>query len=63
MTRMSAPLRTVVAIHELRGPRGGLLFVVVLECNHWMTSRTLGGERRPCVACFIENVFPVARDA
>lgn len=55
----TAPLRLVMKVIELRGPRGGTMHALVLECGCFVTRRLkemqLAPERVPCVACFIRN--------
>lgn len=54
-----APLHVVVKVVEVRGPRGGTLHALVLECGSFVTRRLKAGaaapERVPCVACFIRG--------
>jgi hypothetical protein len=57
----SAPIREVIRIHELTGPRGGTIKVHVLSCNHWITRRQ-AQKHVPCIACFLESEGTVEDD-
>lgn len=53
----TAPLREVVRVVEVRGPRGGTIHALVLSCGCFMTRRLKDGKRPPlevpCLACFV----------
>jgi len=58
---MTAPVREVTRVMELRGPRGGLILVHVLECGCFVTRRT-PATRIPCISCWVrEQVEAVDR--
>lgn len=54
--RVTAPVRDVVRVLEVVGPKGGVLLVHVLECTHWMTRRSLV-KRVACISCAVENTL------
>jgi len=50
-----APRHAVKRVMEMKGPRGGTLHVLVLECGSFSTRRLKGAppDSIPCVACFV----------
>lgn len=54
--RVTAPIRDVVRVLEVVGPKGGVLLVHVLECTHWLIRRSVA-KRSACVGCAVENTL------
>ena len=52
------PIRDVVQVLDVKGPRGGWLLVLVLACGHWHTRKKLPATKRaPCVGCLVESAM------
>lgn len=54
--RVIAPMREVVRVLEVVGPKGGVLLVHVLECTHWLIRRRVA-KRSACVGCAVEKTL------
>ena len=52
----SAPLREVRRIDEVKGPRGGTLHVMRLDCGHylWQRRRPFLFRKLACMGCWID---------
>lgn len=51
----TAPLRDVVRVLDVQGPRRGRTLVCLLECGHWISRRARPGRFGvPCFGCVIE---------
>ncbi len=54
---MSGPLRAVVRVFDVKGPRGGTIYVTRFACGHQLWNRTppkLKGEA-PCTGCYVDE--------
>ena len=55
-----APLRDVVEIRELDGPKGGVTLVMKLECGHLIWKRLKRPPKRlRCVVCWWDEKLDV----
>lgn len=49
------PLRDVVKVIDLIGPRGGTTLVLLLSCGHWHIRRKMPSKTSvPCIGCLVE---------
>ncbi len=52
-----APRREVRRIDELTGPRGGTIYIIALECGHylWQRKRPFMFHELACMGCWIDD--------
>lgn len=56
------PIRSIVGVTELVGPRGGVTYVLSLSCEHWTARRKLPPKTEvPCVGCLVEAALRAKR--
>ncbi len=52
-----APLRDVVRVFDIDGPKGGWIHVTIFSCGHrlWERRRRIKPTpQRPCVGCYVD---------
>lgn len=52
-----APRKEAHRIDELTGPRGGRIYIITLECGHylWQRKRPFLFRKLPCMGCWIDR--------
>jgi hypothetical protein len=56
------PAREVSRVVDLVGPRGGIIYVLMLGCGHWRTARKLPAKMIvPCVGCLVSAALHARR--